>query len=282
MAESERVSTARGYPRWDAPVSTRTSPWPEGVPCWTDLTVPDVRTAIDFYSAVLGWEFADPDPEYGGYAIASVKGHPVAGVGPQMQFGVPATWTLYLAADSVDDVAGRITGSGGTMLLPPGDVGPLGRLLVAADPSGAVFGCWQAGTHIGAGLVNEPGGLTWEDLRSSAPGAAQEFYRSVFGYRTEPMAEAGPDYALFFRGDEQAPLGGMGPTFGEDRPSHWLVYFGVADTRAAAAASEQAGGRVLNPVFDTPYGPMATLADPAGAVFAVVQSSAAEQPDRSG
>ena len=30
-------------------MSIRTSPWPPGVPCWTDLTVPDVPAAVAFY-----------------------------------------------------------------------------------------------------------------------------------------------------------------------------------------------------------------------------------------
>ena len=72
------------------------------------------------------------------------------------------------------------------MLLAPGDVGPLGRMLIAADPTGAVFGVWQAGTHIGAGLVNRPGGLVWEDLRSPEPERARAFYRSVFGVPRRP------------------------------------------------------------------------------------------------
>jgi len=31
------------------------------------------------------------------------------------------------------------------VLLAPGDVGGLGRMCIAADPTGAAFGVWQAG-----------------------------------------------------------------------------------------------------------------------------------------
>src|SRR6478735_4391347 len=48
-------------------MSIRTKPWPNGVPCWADLTVPDVAAAQAFYGAVLGWEFAPPNEEFGGY-----------------------------------------------------------------------------------------------------------------------------------------------------------------------------------------------------------------------
>lgn len=264
-------------------MSIRTSPWPAGVPCWADLTVPDVAAARAFYGAVLGWSFADTGEESGGYAIAQARGAAAAGIGPQQENG-PAAWTLYLASDDVDKTAAAITEHGGTLLAPPGDVGSLGRMCIAADPSGAVFGVWQGGTHIGAGICNEPGGLAWEDLRSADPEAAREFYSTVFGYTTAPLPDAGPDYRLFLRPGDAAPLGGMGGMMGspEGTPSHWQVYFGVADVDAAVAAARAHGGAVAAEPFDTPYGRMAALTDPAGALFWLTRPDPATTLDRSG
>jgi predicted enzyme related to lactoylglutathione lyase len=265
-------------------MSTRTSPWPAGVPCWTDLTVPDVAAASAFYARVLGWELTDSGEEYGGYRIATVRGSAVAGIGPQMGEGSPAAWTLYLASDDVDATAAAVTAHGGSLLFPPGDVGPMGRMCIATDPSGAAFGVWQAGQHIGAGLVNEPGGLHWEDLRSTDPDAARAFYRELFGYRFDAIPMAGADYATFARPGEEAPLGGMGGMMGspEGTPSHWLVYFGVESTDAAVEAAQAAGGSLLVPAVDSPYGRVAAVADPAGAAFCVIQTGDAPQPDRAG
>jgi predicted enzyme related to lactoylglutathione lyase len=265
-------------------MSIRTSPWPTGIPCWADLTVPDVAAARRFYSAVLGWVFQDTGEEYGGYVIAQVHGTAAAGVGPLPQPGMPSAWTLYFATDDVEKTAAAVTEHGGTVLLAPGDVGPLGRMCIAADPTGAAFGVWQAGTHIGAGVVNEPGGMTWEDLRSTDPARAQAFYTALFGYRVDPLEAAGPDYGTFTLPGEDAPLGGMGGLMGapEGTPSHWLVYFAVADADAAVAAAREHGGTSPAPPFDTPYGRMAPLTDPAGAVFWVAQTDVAQLPDRSG
>jgi predicted enzyme related to lactoylglutathione lyase len=264
-------------------MTTRTSPWPAGVPCWTDLTVPDVDAATAFYGSVLGWVCTDTGEEYGGYRIATVRDAAVAGIGPLMGDQPPA-WTLYLASDDTDKTAQAVTEHGGTLLVPPGDVGPLGRMCIAADPSGAVFGVWQAGQHIGASLVNEPGALVWEDLRSTDPAAAQAFYRGVFGYRLDAVEMAGPDYGTFALPDEQFPLGGMGPMMGnpEGTPSHWLVYFGVDSTDAAVAAAEAGGGSVPMAAMDSPFGRLAVLADPAGAVFCVIETGGNPQPDRAG
>jgi len=243
-----------------------------------------VPAATAFYSAVLGWSFSEPDQEFGGYVIGSVKGTAAAGIGPQQQAGAPAAWTLYFASDDADGTALAVKEAGGEILLEPGDVGPLGRMFIGADPSGAVFGVWQGRGHIGAGVANEPGGLCWEDLRSADPDAARAFYSTLFGYTYEGLEAAGPDYALFFSRPGEAPLGGMGglTRAPAGTPSHWVVYFGVDDVPAAVQRAEEAGGTVLTPPFETAYGPMAALTDPAGAVFWISDPGATEQPDRSG
>jgi predicted enzyme related to lactoylglutathione lyase len=263
-------------------MSIRTSRWPAGVPCWVDLSVPDVPAAQAFYGSVLGWSFDEDDAErYGGYTIALVGGNGAAGIGPQPQEG-QATWTLYFASDDADATAAAVEKQGGTVLYPPDSVGPLGRMFIGLDPTGAPFGVWQAGQYIGAGVVNEPGALVWEDLRSPDPDTARTFYTDVFGFRTERLEMAGPDYTTFALPGEAAPLGGIGGMMGaDDAPAHWLVYFGVADTPAAVAAAEHGGGSVLIPVMDSPFGRLAVLTDPTGATFSVIETDGS-QPDRAG
>ena len=244
---------------------------------------PDPTAAARFYATLLGWEVQDTSAEYGGYVIAQRKGAAAAGIGPLQQSDTPAAWTLYFASDDVDATAHAITAAGGSIVLPAGDVGPLGRMLLAADPSGAVFGVWQAGQHIGAGIVNEPGALTWVDLRSQDPDRARVFYTAVFGHGHATIPNAPPDYQTFALPGDEAPLGGMGGMMGapEGTPSHWLVYFGVADAEASAAVVDKEGGRVLVPPFLTDYGPMAPALDPQGAAFWLAQPTT-PQPDRAG
>lgn len=266
-------------------MSVRTSPWPMGVPCWTDLSTPDVEAAQRFYAAVLGWEFQESDEDYGGYVIAEVRGSATAGIGPVMGDQQVPSWTLYVASDDADASAAAVSEHGGAVLMPPGDVGPLGRMFIAADHVGGVFGVWQAGSHIGASLVNEPGGITWEDLRSSDPDRARQFYGEVFGYEFRPLTPAMPDYTTFHTPGEDGPLGGMGALMGAPAgtPSHWLVYFSVADVDQAVTAAEGQQGSLLAPAFDTEFGRMAGLVDPAGAAFWIAQSIPGRpQPDRAG
>ncbi len=181
----------------------------------------------------------------------------------------PTAWTVYLASDDADATAAAITANGGTVLADPFDVPGNGRMTVAMDPAGAAFGVWQAVGTIGAEIYNEPGGLTWEDARLTDPDAARAFYTAVFGYTYQDLSGAPGDYTTFHLGGD--PLGGMGGMMGAPAgtPSHWVAYFAVADTDAAVAAATGSGGGLLGEPMDTPFGRMAFLTDPDGAVFAL-------------
>lgn len=151
-----------------------------GVPSWCDLQTPDLDGAKAFYGALFGWEIADGPPEAGGYTMGYLRGRPVAGLGPQMSPSPPA-WATYMNVDDADDVAAGVTANGGTVLTGPMDVMDVGRLLVFADPSGAVCGAWQPRAHAGAGVVNEPDTMCWNELLTTDVAGAKTFYGAVFG-----------------------------------------------------------------------------------------------------
>lgn len=252
-------------------MTIRTQPWPAGVPSWADLSATDPAAAAEFYGAVLGWTSTDTGPEFGGYRMCQVEGHAVAGIGAM---GPPA-WTLYIATEDVEATVAAAVEAGGSVVLPPGDVGTSGRLAVVADPSGATVGLWQAVDHIGAGWVNEAGGMVWEDLRSADPVASKTFYEKVFGWRWEELFEG---YGTVSNPGEGWPLGGLGPTWGQ--PPGWIVYFAVPDCDAAVTAAVGAGGAVVREAEDSPYGRMATVSDLDGVLFCVMTPAEGPVPPR--
>jgi len=259
---------------------TRTSPWPTGVPCWADITVPDLDIAFSFYGAVLGWTFVSQVDPWPHYYVAQIEGHAIAGMALQ-DYGATSVWTLYFASDDADKAARQITAAGGTVLIGPHEVGALGRFAIAHDPTGATFAIWQARDHIGAALVNQPGGMVWGDLHSPDPDRARQFYTSVFDFTHTSVNGAPPEYQAFELPADGVALGGIGDMFGNEAlPAHWLVYFGVSDAQAAASAALASGGQVAMPLFDTPFGRMAGLIDPAGAVFMVVETHDTDTPNR--
>ena len=50
-------------------------------------------------------------------------------------------------------------------------------------------------------------------------------------------------------------------------PAHWSVYFATDDIDATLAQVTELGGAVVMGPDDTPYGRLATCADPTGAMF---------------
>jgi predicted enzyme related to lactoylglutathione lyase len=248
---------------------TRSEPWPAGTPCWVDLGAPDVAASTAFYGAVLGWSFVDTGAEFGHYNICQVNGHAAAAIDPKQDPNQPTAWTVYLASDDTDATAAKITASGGALLAEPFDVPGNGRMTVATAPAGAAFGVWQAAGTIGAEIYNEPGALAWTDARLTDPETARAFYTAVFGYHYEPMPGAPGDYMTFHL--DEAPLGGMGGMMdpADGMPSHWVAYFSVADTDTAVTAAVGGGGSMQGTPMDTPFGRMAFLTDPDGAVFAL-------------
>jgi predicted enzyme related to lactoylglutathione lyase len=252
-------------------MATRDTAWPEGTPCWVDLAVDDLPRARAFYSSLFGWDIPEGAPEFGGYTMGALDGRQVAGIGPKMGDGMPTVWTTYLASDDADATASKITAAGGQLISEPFDVGEAGRMAVAADPSGAVFGLWQGRQHTGAQLVNAPGALLWNENMSRDFTGNEAFYRAVFGYSYGDVGGGDFRYAtLDLNGRSVGGIGELGADQPAEVPAHWSAYFGVADTDATVATAVRLGGELIAPAFDSPYGRIAVLSDDQGAVFSVM------------
>lgn len=248
---------------------TRDTAWPSGTPCWVDYGAPDVAAAQRFYTDLFGWTYAGGAPEYGGYLTCLAGGREAAGLGPQQDPADPPRWTTYFATDDVDDTASRISEAGGTVVFPPMDVGPMGRMAIALDPQGHPFGLWQAGQNTGVRIFNEPGSLVWNDTAVEDPAAAREFYGAVFGFRFDEVPDSG-GYTTFSA--EDRPLGGLGP-HRPGTPKGWTACFSVSSTDDAVSTVERAGGKVTMPAQDMEYGRFAVVEDPWGATFSVMQAA---------
>lgn len=251
---------------------TRDTAWPEGTPCWVDLGVSDIPKAITFYSGLFGWDIPQGPPETGGYSVASFGGRDTAGIGPKMGPGeAPSMWTTYLASDDADATALKVTQAGGEVLMGPMDVMDFGRMAVATDTAGAVFGIWQGRKQTGVGLANAPASLVWNEHFSRDAKSfeeAKKFYAAVFGYTYGDMSSDGFTYATLNLSGR--PAGGIGvypAGTPETTPAAWGTYFGATDTDQAVAAVVKAGGKVLHEPTDSPYGRMAIVTDDQGAVF---------------
>lgn len=166
------------------------------------------------------------------------------------------------------------TQNGGKVIREPFDV-PMdgGRISVVQDPTGAMVAMWQAKKHIGAGVINEPGAMCWNELSTSNLDAAGKFYRATFGWTAEQMdMGGGGTYTIFKAGDER--VGGMTALTPQMKgvPPHWLTYFAVTDCDGTVKEVNELGGKVLVPPTDIPeVGRFAVCLDGQRAAFAFIK-----------
>ena len=247
-------------------------PWPDGTPCWIDVSVPDIAAARLFYEGLFGWTMQEGPPESGGYLNCAKNGRLAAGISPKMMPDAPTAWLIHFASSDVDAAVERVTGNGGQVMVGPLDVMDLGRMAVCADPSGAAFSVWHAGKHAGLGVVDEPGALIWTEQMSGAAEPNVAFYTAVFGWEFHELTSKGARYASL--DSEGRDIGKVGEydADGLQLAPQWWVYLGVDDTDEAVRQVIRLGGSVIPPPEDSPYGRVATVADNQGACFSLMAS----------
>jgi predicted enzyme related to lactoylglutathione lyase len=251
--------------------------YPSGVPCWVDTAQPDPQAALEFYGALLGWDFVGPgvmpgDPP-GSYYVARVRGRDVAGISSLPAESAGPSWLTYVAVDSADDAAQRAGEAGGAVLTAPFDARPAGRMAVLQDPAAAMFCVWEAGDRQGAQVINEPAAWAMSTLATNDPTGAARFYGALFGWETE---EFRPGVSLFrlpgyVGGEPEQPVPRdvvAAMLVGERAPA-WTVDVWVRDAEAVAAKTTELGGAVAVAPREIPGFRNAVIADPQGALLSV-------------
>jgi predicted enzyme related to lactoylglutathione lyase len=245
---------------------------------WVDLSTPDLDAATTFYEGLLGWSHNDFDTGDGGiYRMFQLDGKDVGAGSAQREEersqGVPPHWNSYVTVEAVDATAPRAGELGGSVMIEPFDVLDVGRMSVIADPTGAVLCLWESRTNIGAGVVNEPGALCWNELSTNDVPKAEGFYSDLLGWGLESQTEPMP-YTRIKVGDRMN--GGMRP-LGEQEleagvPPNWMPYFATADIdRSAAQVKELGGTMMVEPMPIMNETKIAVVQDPTGAVFALFE-----------
>jgi predicted enzyme related to lactoylglutathione lyase len=234
---------------------------------WTS----DVDGSRQFYSELFGWEAQEPSPEFGGYFMFTRDGVPVAGgMGDMGEARADNTWKVYLATDDMARTLQSAEAEGGQVLLPAMPVADLGVQAVVLDPTGVPLGVWEPKAFPGFTVLNEAGAPSWFELFSSQYERALAFYRSTFRWETKVIADSDAfRYSVLAPGGGDELAGVMDATafLPEGVPGQWAIYWDVDDVAATAAKVTALGGRVVQEPEQSPYGTMATVADPAGAVF---------------
>lgn len=117
-----------------------------GTVIWNECFTDDVEAAATFYDTVLGTnhvsaDMGGPDP----YTVLNVGENTVGGYlhkDVEAHGEMPNVWIVYFASADIADTVDRINAAGGKVLNGPFDT-PVGPMIVAQDPQGAVFQAMQ-------------------------------------------------------------------------------------------------------------------------------------------
>ena len=245
-----------------------------GTFCWVDLATTDAEGAKTFYCELFGWEADDmPAGEGMTYAMLRVGDDYVGGLyemdAGQREAGEAPFWLSYVSVEDADAGAARARELGGTVHGGAFDVLDAGRMALVEDPTGARLALWEPKRHAGAGRVNDPGCLTWNDLQTPDPSPAVDFYAALLGWEMEPIEKDGKLVYVTIK-NAGSSNGGIMPS-NNGGPPYWLAYFTVPSTEDAIAKARELGGEVLAGPMDIGEGRISFLRDPQGAAFAVYE-----------
>ncbi|HEX2284122.1 MAG TPA: VOC family protein, partial [Mycobacterium sp.] len=237
--------------RWmlSGPITGAATPIQHGDVGYVSVWAADADRAAAFYGHVLGWTY---DPAT--HQVTNTKQH--IGI-----YSVPSPQGMlccYAVAD-LDGARQAILAGGGQA----GEVQQFdfGTVLDATDSLGAAFAVFQPAPRIPRPEINGagPGELSYITYEVTDSTAFKAFYSRVLYWTFEPGSiEDG------WQIEATHPMAGIA---GGSAQPVTVPMWAVADIDAAVARVREAGGTVIQPPSQQPYGQMAECADDQGVRF---------------
>ena len=248
---------------------------------FAELATPDLAQAQQFYGSLFGWKFRNLPIDGGRYAEAAVGGRPIAGLMQKsgLKHNQQQAWLSFRAVKDVDALNTQAMAHGATQVFAPQTLPNRGREAVFTDEQGAVFAVLASSSGDPSDQLVVNGDWIWSSLFTSDPDAAASFYQTLFDYEVfELPADNGARHLLLATENyARASLNSL-PDDTPNMQPHWLNYLRVENADAVAEKLLNLGGKVLIPPrLDRHGSKIALFADPAGAVFGVM-----EWPDNNG
>lgn len=245
--------------------------FPHGTFSWADIFSTDVSKSKVFLTDLFGWQSQDLPTEPGrpDYTMFSLDGKYVAGGSQTFDSSMPSFWSSYITVSNVDEIIEKVQHKGGKVIMPAMDVLDSGRMATIQDPLGAAVSVWEPKKHIGAGIVNIPGAMCWNELYVPDVEKAKEFYGQVFSWTFETdqtgyttiKNNSRSNGGIFQLTKEMAQM-----------PPMWIVYFTVNNMAESVKKVKELGG-IVHMEKDIDVGKIAMIADPTGASFIIMQMS---------
>ncbi|CAI9120939.1 VOC family protein [Brytella acorum] len=238
----------------------------------SQLVTPNLEASTRFYSGLFGWSIhrlGTPErPRAVAYngreVVALLVEHTLSN--PDQ----PPFWFPFLSSKDADTTTAQSAMLGARVHLDGRNLPALGREAIVVDPRGATFGVLTATAGDPADGDAVVGSWVWSALLSSDPEGAAKFYGSLFGYRIETLDE---HHFLASSGEvARATFNVLPPRFPADAPARWVRFVRVLSVGATAEDAVKLGGHIVVPAHPDRDGVMiAIIADPAGAVFGIME-----------
>ncbi len=239
---------------------------------WFEHVSTDSGRARTFYEGLFGWKVQSFPIGPETYEMVMNADQGIGGLN-KAPAGRPNHWASYLSVDDVDARFAAAVAAGAKPLMPPTDVGGVGRGALIEDPTGALMSLWHSadGDRDDAQAV-PAGDWCWNELTTPDPERALAFYEGVFGY-THDVMDMGPagKYYIVKSPDGKSRGGVCKPM--HPGPAQWMPYVEVEDADKTAARVAPLGGQLTLPPHDVPgVGRICILVDPLGAQVGFITS----------
>jgi predicted enzyme related to lactoylglutathione lyase len=243
-----------------------------GTFCWVELATTNLPASKVFYGTLFGWTVTDASLDGVPYSILTVGDREVGGMTAlskeARKSGTASYWFSYVAVDDAGAIAAKAAQLGGQSVMDPMETGPA-SIAVLRDPAGAVFGLWQSLDETGTFDDGQANLVRLNELSTPDVERSGRFYSGLFPWREAAGGSPAVPYKTFLLGEQI--VAGMMETEGA-QPAAWMVYFSVRDAARTVEKAAYLGGKIVAPLNEVPgAGRLAILADPEGAVFAVVE-----------
>lgn len=251
--------------------------YPQGTFSWADFFSIDREASKKFMNELMGWTSEDMPTGQGrpDYTMFSLDGKYTAGGSPTFAPDMPSFWSNYITVDNVDEMTAKAEKLGAIVKMPPMDVLDSGRMSTIEDPTKAVVCLWQPQKHIGAGIINVPGAMSWNELYTHDIEKAKQFYGDLLGWTYEVDPENGGYVTILNNGRMNGGMMAITPEMMGMVPC-WMVYFTVKNVDESVAKVKDLGGTV-HMTRDIGVGKIAAIADPANTNFILIEMSVPPQ-----